>query len=215
MFKKIDLTTIIILIIAFFAIQQLFFKKEELVKDKTISTVEKTGEVKKVTEKVIRDTVYIEIEVPGRRLPVKKEIIVDSLYKSKYELAVKENDTLKAKNLFLESISLDTWYGNLIDDKDIKIDGKFLTRGKLLEYDINYKIKSDTIRYKPEVVYRHPKFSFMYGIDAELPSSNVGNEGPSIGAHGGVQTKNGNIYKIGYNSRGNITIGFSKTLKLF
>ena len=216
MSKKIDFRIVIVLIICLFVAEHTLFNSDDPVDDVTFTTKEKTGEVQKKVDSIIRDTIYIPVIAKGKAQPIMKELIVDSLYKAKYDDAVKTNDTLTARNLFLESIALDTYEGTLINNKDIKIDGKFLTRGKLLEYDIKYKIKSDTITYTPEIRYRHPKLSLVYGLDAELPTvENFINSRPSIGAHVGLQFKSGSIFKVGINSNKNITLGYSRTLRIF
>lgn len=207
---------IVILIVAIFLIGEYFFlTREKKIEDVTIITDEKNGEVEKELEVVVPDTVYIPISVPGKPLPQKKQIVVDSTYKAKYEQALKEKDSISAKNLFLESIALNEFKGTLIDNEDIKIDGKFKTRGTLLEYSVDYKIKSDTITYTPEVVYRYPKASLVYGLELGLPTQQVIPQTPVIGVSLGIQNKKGSIVTLGINSEKFVTIGYYKTLKLF
>jgi len=213
--KKIDLWVVILIVIGLFLVQT-FTYDEEPVDDVTIVTEEEAGEVKKeIIGGIVHDTIWIEKFIKGKSLPIKKEIVVDSTYKADYESALKENDTLKAKNLFLESIALDTYEGTLINNKDIKIDGMFLTRGKLLEYNLKYKIKSDTISYTPEVVYRHPKLSLLYGAELQFPTEQQNNQPLMIRGFIGIQNKKGNIFTVGVDSQKNLTLGFAKTLKLF
>jgi hypothetical protein len=211
---KIDFRIVIIVIVALFVIEHKFFMNESVVEDVTLITEEKTGGVEKKVEAIVTDTIYIEVIKPGKALPERKILVVDSTYKAKYEEAIRDNDTLKSKNLFLESIALDKYKGTLIDNDEIKIDGEFTTRGKLLDYSIDYTIKSDTIRYTPEVRYRHPSLSLVYGIDAQLPTEGY-KALPVIGAHVGLQFKSGSIFKLGVNSDKSITVGYSRTLKLF
>jgi hypothetical protein len=189
--------------------------ENEPVPDKVVITDEETGGVEKELAEVIPDTVFIEIEVPGKAKPQIKEIVVDSTYKSEYEKAIKDNDSLKAKNLFLESISLDTFEGNLIDNKDITIDGKFKTRGKLLEYKIDYKIKSDTLTFKPNIEYRHPKASFVYGVKLGLPMQNGVQLQPTLEGVVGFQNKKGNIITFSADTQKRFSIGYYKTITLF
>jgi hypothetical protein len=215
MIKKIDLSFVILILVVLLFLKQCNYGKEK-VDDVSVITVEKTGEVKKeIIPSVIHDTIWIEKFIEGKPLPVKKKIVVDSTYKLEYESAIKENDTLKAKNLFLESIALDTYSGTLINNKDIKIEGMFLTRGKLLEYNLEYKIKSDTISYTPEVVYRHPRLSFLYGAGLQVPTNNQNNQPLVLKGFIGIQNKKGNIFTVGVDSQKNLTLGFAKTLKLF
>ena len=185
------------------------------VEDVVIVTEEKIGEVGKKIIEVTPDTVFIEVKVPGKPGRHIKEIIVDSTYKAEYDRAIKDNDSLKLKNLFLESIALDTFEGTLIDNKDITIDGMFKTRGKLLEYNIDYKIKSDTLTFKPNIEYRHPKASFVYGVKLGLPMVNGSNLRVSLEGMMGFQNKNGTIITLGIDSQERITVGYMKTITLF
>jgi len=185
---------------------------DEPIEDVTIVTQDQSGSVTNDVEEVVKDTVTIEIEVPGNPLPAIKEIVVDSTYKAQYETAMKENDSLKAKNLFLESISLNTWKGTIVDDDDIRIDGSFRTRGTLLGYDIDYTIKGDTITYTPEVVTRFPKLSIVGGVKAHLPSVQGSQADPMVSAHIGIRGKKGNTFSVGYDSFKNVTFGYEWTI---
>jgi len=209
---KIDIKIVVLIIVGIFLFQHFFPGSDEPIEDVTIITPEEVGEVKKVVDSIATDTIYIDRFLPGKVLPARTELVVDSLYKAKYEEAVKDNDSLAAKNLFLESIALDTYEGNLIDNKDIRIDGKFLTRGKLLEYDVTYKIKSDTITYTPEIVTRYPKFSLVGGIELGLPTDPLANTNPLISAHIGFRNKKGNTLSVGMDSERRVTVGYEITL---
>ena len=203
MSKKIDYRIVLVMIVAVICLQYIYFLPEDPVVDVvSVKIDEKTGGESKVIDSI--KTVYV--EVPGKTT-VKKELVVDSLYKAKYEKAIKENDSLTAKNLFLESIALDTYEGTLIDNKDIKIDGKFITRGKLLEYDLDYTIKEDSITYTPQVVTRYPKFTLIGGVDLHLPTQPKGTS-PMVSAHVGVRNKKGNEFSVGVDSQGRFLVGY-------
>ena len=203
MSKKIDYRIVLVMIVAVICLQYIYFLPEDPVVDVvSVKIDEKTGGESKVIDSI--KTVYV--EVPGKTT-VKKELVVDSLYKAKYEKAIKENDSLTAKNLFLESIALDTYEGTLIDNKDIKIDGKFITRGKLLEYDLDYTIKEDSITYTPQVVTRYPKFTLIGGVDLHLPTQPQGTS-PMVSAHVGVRNKKGNEFSVGVDSQGRFLVGY-------
>ena len=205
--------TILILAIALGVLSYVHFNNEPI-KDVVVITEEETGEVEKKLAKFVPDTVFIEVKVPGKSKPQVKEIVVDSTYKADYEKAIKENDTLKAKNLFLESIALDTFEGNLIDNSDITIDGMFKTRGKLLEYKIDYTIKSDTIVVKPNVEYRHPRLTLLPGIKLGLPTSPL-NTAPTAEVNLGIQGKKGNVVTFGFNTQKRFLVGYNISLKIF
>lgn len=206
--------TILVLAVALAILSYVHFDKDP-VEDVTVITDEKTGEVEKELSEVTPDTVYIEVKVPGKAKPQQKEIVVDSIYKAEYEQALKDNDSLKAKNLFLESISLNTFEGNLINNDDISIDGKFKTRGELLEYSIDYKIKSDTLTFTPNIEYRHPKASLVYGIKVGLPMMNGSELQPTLEGVIGFQNKKGTSITLGMDTQKRITVGYFKTITLF
>jgi len=210
--EKIKNYSILVLVIALGVLSYIHFQPVE---DVVVITDEKTGGVEEKIDDVVRDTIYIETIVPGQAQPQRKEIVVDSTYKADYEKAIKDNDSLKAKNLFLESISLNTWDGNLIDNKDIKIDGKFLTRGKLLEYSVDYKIKSDTLTFKPKIKYQHPRLTLLPGIKLGFPTDPLNNTEPVIELNVGIQNKKGNVFSVGIDSQKRLTVGYNIALKIF
>lgn len=215
MSKKIDLWVVVLIVVLIFVIQNVL-NEDEPVEDVTLIIPSKVGEVKtKVDSTYVRDTVWIQTFIPGKVLPQEIKIIVDSLYKKRYEDAISINDTLTAKNLFLQSIALDTFEGTLIDNKDIKIDGRFLTRGTLLEYDVNYKIKKDSITYTPEIRYRHPKLSLVTGLGIGVPTNTIMGTQPTLYLHVGLQNKKGSILSAGFDTEGRVMIGYSRSFRLF
>ena len=215
---KLDVKSILIGLLVAYISYNFFFNVQDIsIKDETIITKPKTGKVEKKVDSIIRDTVYIKVEVPGKSLPAKKEIIVDSLYKSKYEEAIKANDSLVAKNLFLEAISINEYQKVLIDDKNIRIDGKVTTRGTLLDYDISYTIKSDTIIYTPKIYTKYPNLSLILGMRVSPPITSLyapANNPLVISGDVGFQNKKGDIFTIGYGTDRRFTLGFKKSFKL-
>ena len=204
---------IILIIISIFVLDKFFISKPS-VTEEIIITPESIGGAEKKIDSIKTDTVYLPKYTPGKAKTIVKTV-VDSLYKKQYEDAVKENDTLKAKNLFLESISLDTYKGTLIDNKDVKIDGEFVTRGKLLEYNIDYKIKSDTIKYIPKIKIERPNLSLIYGIEMTTPVSQRVTGVPVFEGKVGLQFKKGDIFTIGLTSDNSVSIGYSRSLTIF
>mgnify|MGYP003657414103 CR=1 FL=1 len=164
---KLDYRLVIIIIAALFIAEHTMFKTEPTIDDVVVVVDEKVGEVEKKIQEVVRDTIYIKVEVPGKI------------------------------------------------NKDIKIDGEFTTRGKLLEYSIDYKIKTDTIKYTPEIVYRYPRASLVYGLGLTLPAENGLNYPLVIQGVVGFQNKNGSIFTVGFNSNNTISVGYQKTFKLY
>ena len=157
------------------------------------------------------DSVEVIVEVPVY-LPGNKEIVVDSLYKAEYEKAIKDNDSLKAKNLFLESIQIKEYNEVAIDNDTIKIDLYAKTRGSLLAYKIDYDIKDQSFTYTPEVVHIRPKLTVLAGIEAMIPQ---GDSRGGVKFDLGVQGQKGNIWSVGVDTQGNKYIGFKKSWTLF
>lgn len=209
---KIDIKSIIIVAGAFLLYQHFFSVPDETVEDVTVSTEEKVGEVADKVVEVARDTIFIEVPVPGKVQPVKKEIVVDSIYKKEYEKAIKDNDSLRAKNLFLESIALDTYSGTLVDNDDIKIDGLFETRGKLLSYDIDYVIKKDSVTYTPEIVPMYPKLTITGGLEVGVQTNPLRDGAPFVSGKVGFMNKKGNTLSLGYDTEQRVTVGYSIVL---
>lgn len=213
---KIDFKTIIILMLALFLFKQIFFNSENSTKEITVVVPSKVKEVQEtLKDSVFVDTVYIEIDVPGEILPARTKVIVDSLYRAKYKDAVKRNDSLAAENLFLESITIKSYKKTIVDDDDIRIDGEFTTRGELIDYSIRYEIKKDSISYTPKTVIAYPSLSLVYGIGVTVPTNAVNNQPMAIRANAGLQFKNGSIISLGIDTQKNISIGYSKTLRVF
>lgn len=208
---KIDWRIVLAMLIGMFFLQNFFLKKDNPVDDVVVEIPEKEGGVEKELLKVIRDTVYIEVPSVKTNEKVVKQIVVDSLYKEKYETAIKENDSIKAKNLFLESISIDEYKGTLIDNKDIRILGTFTTRGKLLEYDIDYTIKKNTITYTPKTIVSYPKLTVTGSIEVGLPTTVTGTD-PLISAKLGFINKKGKSFTLGVDSQKRVLVGYSVPL---
>lgn len=168
-----------------------------------------TGDVE--IEEVKTDTVEVIKYLPGKVI-TKEEIVVDSTYKAAYEQAVKDNDSLKAKNLFLESIQIKEYNEVAIDNDTIKIDLYAKTRGSLLAYKIDYDIKDQSFTYTPEVVHIRPKLTVLAGIEAMIPQ---GDSRGGVKFDLGVQGQKGNIWSVGVDTQGNKYIGFKKSWTLF
>lgn len=207
--------TLLVAIIIIFILGKIFEKDKSYEGDAIVITPEVTGGEKKEISKVSVDTVYIEKIVKEENKIVKERIIVDSTYKKRYEEAIKENDSLKAKNIFLESIKINEFKGTLVEDSKITIKGKIKTRGNLLGYDIDYTIKKDSISYTPKVEYRHPSLSLIYGADVIVPTGVVQQSNPVIVGKLGLQFKKGDIVTLGITSQSQVLIGYSKTIRLF
>ena len=172
-----------------------------------------SGVVKKDSVRV--DTVQVIKYLPGKVVE-KKEIVVDSIYKSRYETALQENDSLKAKNLFLEAIQIKEYNEVAINNDSIKIDIYAKTRGSLISYKVDYDIKSQEFTYTPEVVRVRPRFTVLTGVELMMPglvgSSQVEYVAPSIKFDIYVQREKGHMWGVGVDTRGNAYVGYKHVL---
>ncbi len=126
--NKYHYQAIMAIIVILFLGSKLFEKDNSSNNEAIIVTPEITGGGGKEIDSIKTDTVYIEKTVNKYNDRVVEKIVVDSLYKKRYEDAMKENDSLKAKNIFLESIKINEFKGELLNDSKIVIKGKIKTR---------------------------------------------------------------------------------------
>lgn len=118
--------------------------------------------------------------------------------KDKYELAEKENDSLKLKLMYFEAIQTRK-YKQVFDNKDLTATVFANTTGTLDSLKLDYVIKSDTIKIK------QPVFRLLGGLSFE---SNINTLKPAVGLNLGIQNKRGNIITGGINTNQDITIGY-------
>lgn len=206
--RKIDIKIVILIILGMFLIDTFLVHKDDPIEDVTVVIPEKVGSVEKEIDSVKVDTVYI-VEQGGKEKP--RAIVVDSTYKAEYEKAIAENDSLKAKNIFLESIAITKYKDTLINNKDILIKGDFTTRGKLLNYKIDYTIKADTITYTPQVVRKNPKFALVGGIELGLPLNGIVGD-PTASINLGIRNVKGNTITFGFDTEKRFRVGYQITL---
>jgi hypothetical protein len=175
----------------------------------TISIPEVTGTVEETVEDVV-ETVA-EIHDPVTKTATK--IIVDQEYKKKYEEAIKENNSLKAMNIFLKSIEINEYNKVLVDNDTIKLVAYAKTRGEILKYSIDYTIKENTINYIPEFITKRPKFTLLAGGGLIVPMDPL-NQTMAFKADIGFQNQKGNIIDVGYDTQQNIYVGYKHAIKL-
>lgn len=206
--EKIKSYIIIGLLIALGIMIYLHTRPVEPVDDVTVTIPPVSGTSGDV---VIKDSI---IEVPVYIKDTK--IIVDSTYKEKYEKAVKEKDSVTAKLLFLEAIQINEYNEVAVNDDNVKVDLYAKTRGSLLAYRVDYKIKEKTFTYTPEVVYIRPRLTLLTGVDLMLPNIPNGEIGsPDFKFDLGFQNKKGNVISVGYDTNNYIHIGYKQSFTLF
>lgn len=141
------------------------------------------------------------------------EIVVDKEYKEKYDKAMKDLDSVAARNLFLESIAIKEYNYVAIDNDTVKVDLYAKTRGSLLAYRVDYDVKEQAFVYTPEVMHIRPKMTVLTGLELVLPPTGVSE--PDIKFDIYFQTQNGNAWGGGIDTQGNKYIGFKKSWTIF
>lgn len=200
---KLNVTNILLGVLIVILLWQNFFGGSEPVEPQpiTITMPEVKGTTgAQIVEKVIQVPVY---------LPNNQKISVDNKYKKLYE---QTKDSLERQNLYLEAIKINDYKEVLVDNDSIEITGYAKTRGSLLEYKVDYKIKPVSLTYIPEVKSQLPKLSLGLGVEAGVPLVPTSN----FVLKGGLNIINskGNGFNIGYDTEQRVWLGVSKTFKL-
>ncbi len=201
---KFNVTNILIILLIGIIAWQTFFdqEKEPLPQPITITIPESKGTTgTQIVEKVVPYPVYI----PSTG----EKFNVDSEYKKKYEDA---KDSLEKQKLYLESIRIREYNKKLVDNDTIEIHGTLKTRGSLLDYKIDYKIKSSNITYTPKIVTKRPKLSVGLGMQTGIPM----NPETNFLMKGDIffENRKGNGFSVGYDTDKRVWFGIRKTFKL-
>lgn len=180
-----------------------FFSKDEADDVKPIQIIipEQTGTTgNQVIERVSTVPVYIP--------QYDKTIEVDEYYKKLYEKA----DSLEKEVLYLRAIKINEYEKTLIDNDTIEIKGIAKTRGDLLEYKVDYKIKQSVFEYTPKSIYKQP--SLTLGVGAEVGVPTIPDSGFLMKANVNIVNGKGNGLNIGYDTDRRIWLGVSKTFTI-
>jgi hypothetical protein len=161
-----------------------------------------------VAQDSLPEPIEVIVYLPGK---VEKKIVVDSLYKKKYDQAIADNDSIKARNLFLETIQVKEYNEVAVNNDDIKIDLYAKVRGSLLGYRVDYNIKEKKHTYTPEVVYARPKVTVLLGSELVFPDAN---KQIAIKGSVGFQNRKGHIYSAGVDTYQNVYIGYTHAVSL-
>lgn len=204
---KINVTNILLVMLIVIMGWQTFVKNDLPIPEKktiTIPEIKGTTGTKVLEPNVVRDTVYL----PSKN----KEIIVDGGWKLKYEQAVKNNDSLEQRTLFLEAIKINKYEKVLVDNDSIEIKGYATTRGNLLDYSVDYRIKPSDFTYTPDIVKIRPALSLGFNVEAGvplIPTSDFLIKGGMF-----VENTKGNGFSLGYDTQQRVWVGVRKTFTL-
>lgn len=156
-----------------------------------------TGKIK-VEPEIITETIYLP--------QYKEKVVVDKTYKNLYNNA---KDSIEKLNLYLDAIKINEYDKTIINNDTIKIIGKVKTRGDLLEYKIDYKIKPVKVTYIPEVIVKKP--TLMGGVSGELGIPTTPDNFIFKGNLNIINQK-GNSLSIGYDTEKKIWVGIGKSI---
>lgn len=166
-----------------------------------------------VTIPAIQGTTGAQVIETSKPYPVyvqgQGQIIVDEKYKLLYE---KAKDSLEQANLFLNAIKINDYKKTFIDNDTITIIGDLKTRGDLLEYKIDYNIKSKTFDYTPIIIKQRPRFSMSLGVSGGIPTTPTSRF--NLKGELGFENKAGNALSFGYDSESRVWVGVRKNFTI-
>lgn len=198
--KQINLQNILIVTLIGLFVWQFFYTKEENSDPQPIQVIipESSGSTGIQT---IESVKTVPVYVPGQG-----QVIVDESFKRLYEEA---KDSLERTNLYLNAIRINTFDTTAINNDTIKLDLYTKTRGSLLEYKIDYKIKEKVFEYKPETIVRRPRFSLSVEAEAGIPT--IPNSGFLMKGGLGLENRRGESLLVGYDTENRVWVGLKKS----
>jgi hypothetical protein len=153
----------------------------------------------------ITDTVVVE-KIKFKTIMVKDGTVV--VNKKKYDDYVETKDTVKKKEILVESITVREYNTVVKDNDSIKVSVYSKVEGTLLATSANVTVKEQKI--KERVITQRPRLSLLVGAEVGYKDFQFN---PLIKT--GIQTKSGNIYTVSVDLDKNVYVGFSKTFTLF
>jgi hypothetical protein len=201
--NKIGFAVALIGLICIFFIQRSCSAQTSTEKQKVVIP-EKKGEFKDpvaiLHPKSKKDSIIWKDKIVRTENPFNKKLAEDFIKSQK------DNDSLKALNLYLKAIQeVDGTY--VFDNKDVKLEITTKTRGEILKITPKYTIKE---REETVVVKNKETVFALYaggGVSDNLQFNNFAAE-----VHLGIQNKSGDIITAGYDTQKNISIKYSTQL---
>lgn len=170
------------------ASQQVTIPKKEGSFDKPVAII---------NDKSKKDSVIYNGQKIVTENPVNKKLVED------YIKSQKENDSLKALNLYLKAIEERT-ETRVFDNKDMKIKVNTKTRGEILNMKVDYERKEFTENVK--VQEKETKFALYAGAGLDY-TSDLNKLTPK--AIIGIQNSKGDIISVGVGTDKSIQVGYS------
>jgi len=153
----------------------------------------------------VTDTIIVE-KIKFKTITVKDGTVV--VNKNKYDEYVKTKDTIKKKEILIESLTVREYNTNVVDNDSVKVNVYSKVQGLLLSTNTSVTVKEKKI--KERVITQMPRLSLIVGAEVGYKNFQFN---PLIKT--GIQTKSGNIYTASVDLDKNVYVGFSKTFTLF
>lgn len=137
-----------------------------------------------------------------------KVVDVDKVWRDAYD---KASQDIK-DSLYIEAIRIQKYSDTLVDNDDIYIKGDVTTRGSMLDFKVDYKIKERGLTYVPETVVQYPKLSL--GVGAELGVPTVLGDRFTLKGNLRFMNQKGSEVSLGYDTNKNIWLGYTHRFKI-
>lgn len=199
--KTQHIQTALLVIIGIALIADFFYKDDPEPQPIEIIIPEQKGST---GTQIIENVKTIPIPIPGG-----KEIYIDEKWYKEY---LEAKDSIERLNKYVQAIQVKELDTTFIDNDTIKLDGKIKTRGSILSYKFDYKIKERKFEYTPEVIVRRPRMSLIGEVGTGIPT----NPTSDLSLYGaiGFENQKGFGLKLGCDTQGAVRVGISKSLVL-
>lgn len=155
-------------------------------------------------QQVEPQVVVVQVPSYGNNKPVD----VDKVWKDAYD---KASQDIK-DSLYTEAIRIKKYSDTLVDNDDIYIKGDVTTRGSMLDFKVDYKIKERGLTYTPETVIQYPKLSL--GVGAELGVPTVLGDRFTLKGNLSFMNQKGSEISLGYDTNKNVWLGYTHRFKI-
>ena len=202
---KIDSTKLLLITVILMIGYNSFFKKSEII-EPTPVTVTLPESYGSTGLQALEPKVVI-VQVPAGNGST-QQIDVDAIWKEQYE---KASQQIK-DSLYNEAIRINTYSDTLVNNEEVIIQGNARTRGSLLDFKVDYKLKERAFDYTPKVDVRYPKLSA--GLGMELGAPRVLGDDFAVKGNLSFMDKKGHEINLSYDTEQRVWLGYKKNFKL-
>lgn len=202
---KIDSTKILLFALVLMMAYNNFFKKEPTVEPVpvTLTLPESFGS----TGLQALEPKVVIVQVPIER-GSNQNIDIDKIWKEQYD---KASQQIK-DSLYNEAIRIRTYNDTLVNNEEIVIKGNATTRGSILDFKVDYKIKEGAITYIPKVETRLPRLTMGLGAGVSAPTTP--NTNFSLRAELSLMNQKGHEINFGYSTEQRVSVGYTYNFKI-